>query len=388
MANGMDFNFDVCPERSGTDSTKWARYAGRDVLPAWVADMDFASTPVIVDALKQRLEHHVFGYATAHQSTHEAVIAYLARERQWQVEPEWIVFTPALVPCLHGVIRAETPAGGAVITTTPVYPPFLSAPVLSGRTAECVPMVFDAGRWTFDFDALDAAAKRSQAKVFLLCNPHNPLGRVFTREELEKIAEFSARHGLVVCSDEIHCDLVLDPDAHHISYATLGKEVAHNSVSLFAASKTYNTAGLLCGYAVIPDKALRARFRRALAGVANEVNIFGLVALEAAYRHGAPWQRACVEYLRGNLDLVLTEIARTPGVTIAQCPQATYLAWLDARALGVENPAAVFEAGGVGLNNGADFGTPGFVRLNFGCPRERLREILRRIRATAEATKR
>lgn len=379
----MSFNFDISPERSGTDSLKWTRYEGRDILPAWVADMDFASAPPILDALKRRLEHPVLGYATAKQSTLDATVEYLATHHGWAVDPSWVVFTPAVVPSLHGVVRAVGEAGASVLTTTPVYPPFLSAPVLSGRVAERVPMAWENGRWVFDFDALDAAAVRSDAKVFLLCNPYNPLGRVFTRAELEQLAEFAARRGITVCSDEIHCDLVLDPAAKHISYGTLSPEVAQRSVSLFAASKTYNTAGLLCGYAVIADPSLRTRFRRALAGVANEVNILGFVALEAAYRHGAPWRDALIGYLRGNLDLVMSELAQAPGVKIAQRPQATYLAWLDVRALGFADPVAAFEVGGVGLGNGADFGNPGFVRLNFGCPRERLREILRRIHAVA-----
>ncbi|MDR2844480.1 MAG: PatB family C-S lyase [Puniceicoccales bacterium] len=379
----MEFNFDTCPDRSGTDATKWIRYDGRNILPAWVADMDFASAPFIVEALKQRLEHTVLGYASPRKSTLEAVVAYLKRQHGWEVAPEWVVFTPALVPCLHGAIRAVGEAGDAVLVTVPVYPPFLSAPALSGRTVQKVPMVLVDGSWTFDFAALEAAVT-PKTRVILLCNPYNPLGRVFTREELAQLAAFAARHNLIVCSDEIHCDLVLDRASRHVAFGTLGPEVAQRSISLFAASKTYNIAGLLCGVAVIPDAALRTRFRRALAGMANEVNIFGLVALEAAYKQGEPWRQACVEYLRGNLDLVMAEVATMPGVVIAQRPQATYLAWLDVRALGFENPPAAFEAGGVGLSDGTDFGYPGFVRLNFGCPRERLREILRRIRAVAE----
>ncbi|MDR3229191.1 MAG: PatB family C-S lyase [Puniceicoccales bacterium] len=379
----MPFDFDFCPERSGTDSIKWRRYENTDVIPAWVADMDFASPPCVREALRRRLEHPILGYATAKQSTLDAVLAYLERQHGWKVDPEWIVFTPAVVPSLHGIIRAVGEAGASVISTTPVYPPFLSSPALSGRIAKRVPMIFQNGCWTFDFDALDAAAAETQAKVFLLCNPYNPLGRVFERAELEGVAAFAERHGITVCSDEIHCDLVLDPAAKHITYGTLGEKVAQTSAVLFAASKTYNTAGLLCGYAVIPDSSLRQRFRRALAGVANEVNVFGFVALEAAYSEGEPWRLELLEYLRGNLALVAAEIADTPGVTIAQRPQATYLAWLDVRALGFADPVKTFEAGGVGLGNGADFGEPGFVRLNFGCPRERLREILRRIRAVA-----
>ena len=380
----MVFNFDSCPERSGSESTKWARYAGRDIIPAWVADMDFASPPAIVNALQQRLTHPVFGYATAQRSTLEAVLEYLEQRHGWKVEADWIVFTPALVPCLHGAIRAVGSPGEEVITTTPIYPPFLSAPVLSGRKTVTVPMAMDNGRWTFDFPALEAAAEQSSAKVLLLCNPHNPLGRVFTRPELERLADFAMRRELVVCADEIHCDLVLASKARHVSFGSLSSEVANRTISLFAASKTYNTAGLLCGYAVIPDKTLRTRFRQALAGVANEVNIFGLVALEAAYRHGEPWRQECIAYLQGNLDLVMAELSTTPGIYIEQRPEATYLVWIDVRPLGMTRPIEAFEAGGVGLGNGVDFGAPGFVRLNFGCPRERLREILIRIRTVAE----
>lgn len=354
------------------------------MLPAWVADMDFASPPVIVEALRERVGHGVFGYATARRQTLDTVLEYLERQHGWRVEPEWVVFTPALVPCLHGVIRAVGAVGDAVLTTVPVYPPFLSAPVLSGRSVVRVPMAWEAarGEWVFDFDALAAAVSPS-TRVLLLCNPHNPLGRVFSRRELEAVAAFAQRHDLVVCADEIHCDLVLDAEARHVAFGTLGGDVVRRSVSLFAASKTFNVAGLLCGFAVIPDAGLRGRFRKALAGVANEVNIFGLVALEAAYRHGEPWRRACVEYLRGNLDVVMDAVASMEGVSIAQRPQATYLAWLDVRALGFENPCAAFESGGVGLGDGADFGAPGFVRLNFGCPRGRLGEILGRVREVA-----
>ncbi len=379
------FNFDSCPDRAGTDSTKWQRYAGTDIIPAWVADADFSVAPAIIEALKKRLDHPVFGYAAQRKETADAVIAYLKRNHGWEISREWIVFLPALVPGIHASIRAAGNAGDAALTTTPVYPPFLYAPANTGRILKTVPMIFENNRWTFDFAALDAATT-PEVKIFVLSNPHNPLGRVFDKTELQQLADYAERHNLVVCSDEIHCDLVLDKTVRHTPLATLSPAIARRTISLFSASKTYNTAGLVCGFAVIPDAGLRADFRRAIAGVSTEVNVFGYIGLETAYTHGEPWREACLDYLRGNLDLIMNEVATMPGITLRQRPEATYLAWLDVSALGFENPQAAFEKGGVGLSPGNDFAGPGHVRLNFACPRDRLREILRRIRAVAEKT--
>jgi cystathionine beta-lyase len=347
--------------------------------------MDFASPPCVTAALRQRLEHPVLGYATAMQSTLDATVAYLKRQHDWTVDPAWVVFTPGVVPALHGVVRAMCgTAGDAVVTTTPIYPPFLSTPKLSGKALRSAPMKLENGRWTFDFDALERALTDVRPRVFLLCNPYNPLGRVFDRGELAAVAAFAQKHDITVCSDEIHCDLVLDPAATHTTYGTLGAAGAGRAVSLFAASKTYNTAGLLCGYAVIPDAGIRAAFRRAMAGIANEVTLFGFTALEAAYTGGEPWRQELLAYLRGNLELALSELAGLPNLPVAAHPQATYLAWLDARQLATTDPVKTFEDGGVLLGNGTDFGAPGHVRLNFGCPRPQLRQILKRIRTVAE----
>jgi len=380
----MKYNFDTCPDRSRSDSQKWLKYAGRDIIPAWVADMDFAAAPEIIDALAERVKHGVFGYAAQRSDTSEAIIEYQKREHNWAVNPAWIVYLPALVPALNSSIRAfcEQPSD-TVLVTTPIYPPFLSAPKNSGRATQRVPMILKSGTWEFDFDALEKAVTPN-TKIFLLCNPYNPLGRVFTREEILKITALCERHNLVLCSDEIHCDLVLDANAKHITTASLSPEIAQRTISLFAASKTYNVPGLSCGYAIIPNDTLRAKFKRAIAGVCHEVNIFGSIALETAYNRCEEWRRQCVDYLRGNLDLIMEEVATMKGVTIHQRPQATYLAWLDIRGLNLSDPCATFEKGGVGLSNGADFDGNGNLRLNFGCPRERLREILRRIRKVTE----
>lgn len=382
----MKYDFVNCPDRRDSDSGKWAKYAGRDIIPAWVADMDFVVAPEIREALQRRLDHGVFGYPVQPpKSVVEAVVEYLETRHGWKVDPAWLVFTPALVPGLHATIRSSSKPGESVMTHIPVYPPFLSSPTLSGRVARKVPMAWDAGagRWEMNAAELEDATP-ADARVFMLCNPFNPLGRAFDRKELEAIAVYAERHDMTICADEIHCDLILDETKKHLPIAALSPEVADRTITLYAASKTYNIPGLFCGFAVIPNAARRAGYKRVIQGLAHEVNVFGYAALEAAYRHGEPWRRELLKVLRGNLDLLCETMATTPGVKYAQRIEATYLNWIDVRELGFDDPQAAFEAGGVGFNNGADFGMPGHVRINMGCPRDRFVEILRRFRAVAE----
>jgi len=377
----MAFDFDTCPERAGTDSTKWRKYAGRDVIPCWIADMDFMSPPAVVEAVRERAAHGVFGYPAQRDAVFASVVNHLRRRHGWEVRPEWIIFMCSLVPGIHAAIRCASAHGESVVTTVPVYPPFMTAPVLSERNPIKLEMVFEAGRWTFDWERLEAACAQPHAKVLLLCNPYNPLARVFDRDELRQLGDLVRRHDLTVCSDEIHSDLVLDPAAKHTVFAAMDEDLAARTVTLMAASKTFNVAGLTCGFAVISDPALRTRFRRVLQGLSLDQNMFGLAATQAAFDHGEPWRQACVEYLRGNLDLIERELRGMPGVVLRQRPQASFLAWFDVTALGFDDPHVEFEKGGVGLSNGADFGGLGHVRLNFGCPRPRLQEILRRMKA-------
>ena len=377
----MAFNFDSCPERSGTDSTKWHKYANRDIIPCWIADMDFASPPAVVEAIKRRADHGIFGYPAQRDEVFASIVNYLRRRHGWEIRPEWITFMCSLVPGIHATIRCASKPGESVVTTAPVYPPFLTAPVISERNPLKLEMVFVDGRWTFDWEKLEAACAQPHAKVLLLCNPYNPLARVFDRAELERLAALVRKHDLVVCSDEIHCDLILDPKAEHTIFATLGEDIAARTVTLMAASKTYNIAGLTCGFAIIPDTQLRTRFRRVLQGLSLDQNVFGLAATQAAFDHGEEWRLACVDYLRGNLDLIEQELKSMPGVVLKARPQSSFLAWFDVRSLGFEDPHAEFEKGGIGFSNGADFGGPGHVRLNFGCSREKLREIMRRMQA-------
>lgn len=373
----MAFDFDTPVDRRSSDSIKWGKYAGRDVLPMWVADMDFAAPPAVLDALHERIQHCVFGYGDAPQTLVQAVVESLQQDFAWDVEPSWIVWLPGLVTGLNVACRAVGEEGDSVFTASPIYPPFFSAPRFSQRTVVQAPLVLEGDVWRWDFDAVEAAIT-PRTRLFLLCNPHNPVGRVFSREELLEVACIAERHDLVVCSDEIHCGLVLDPARRHVPLATLGEDIARRSITLMAPSKTWNVPGLGCAFAVIPDAQLRRRFTAAMHGIVPHVNVLGYVATEAAYRHGEPWRQELIAYLQGNALRVQEAINAMPGLKTTSV-EATYLAWIDARGLGEADPAAFFEAAGVGLSDGRDFGAPGFVRLNFGCSRSLLEEALARM---------
>ncbi len=377
------FDFETCPERRATDSQKWQKYEGRDILPLWVADMDFVSPPAVMEALKARIDHGVFGYARPVKSQIDAVVEMLATRYGWTIDPAWIVWLPGLVVGLNVTSQAVAAPGEEVLCLTPVYPPFMTAPRNSGRVPVTVPLRLNSTerRWEIDWEALERAVT-PRTKAFFLCNPHNPVARVFTRAELERIGDFCVRHDLVLCSDEIHADLVLDPALVHIPTGTLGGDIARRTITLLAPSKTYNVPGLGCSLAIIPDAALRRRFVAATAGIVAEVNILGYVACEAAFRHGEAWRQALLATLRRNRDTLVDFVkTRLPGVEIEAPIEATYLAWLKVKALGLHDPIAHFEAHGVGLSEGRFFGAEAgeYVRLNFGCPRTTLDEALSRL---------
>lgn len=366
--------FDQPVDRRGSDSEKWRKYAGRDILPLWVADMDFVAPPPIVAALQQRIAHGVFGYPHPWASLTESVRAHLERHYQWRIDEEWLVWLPGLVTGLNVACRAVP---GGVFTATPIYPPFLSAPHLAGSPLARTDLRNADGSWHWDLAAADACCDAA-TRLFLLCHPHNPVGRCWTREELESLAAWAEARDLVVCSDEIHCGLILDPHRQHIPFAALSPAAARRSITLMAPSKTFNIPGLGCAFAVIPDAALRGRFRRAMAGIVPHVNNLGLLACEIAYRDCDDWHRDLLAYLRSNRDAVEAAVAVLPGISMTHV-EATYLAWLDVRGLGLERPHAHFENHGLGLSDGADFGAPGWLRLNFGCPRVTLDAALTRL---------
>ena len=384
----MTFDFTTPPDRRGTDSQKWQKYAGRDILPLWVADMDFQSPPAIIAALQERVAHGIYGYARPVKSTVDAFVNALEQRYGWRIDPAWLVWLPGLVVGLNVTAQAFATAGEEVLSLTPVYPPFMSAPKNSGRVSTQVPLRLDsvAHRWEIDWEALERAVT-PKTKLFFLCNPHNPVARVWRRDELVRLGEFCVRHNLILCSDEIHCDLILD-DLPHVPTALLGDEIARRTVTLMAPSKTYNIPGFGTSIAIIPDAGLRAKFVKATAGIVAEVNVFGYAACEAAYRDSEPWRQALLQTLRGHRDYIVDFVARElPGVTIEAPIEATYLAWLNVSALKLADPIAHFEAHGVGLSDGAFFGVPRgtHVRLNFGCTRATLTEALQRMKRAVAA---
>jgi len=375
----MHHDFESRIDRSGTGSLKWDKYQGRDILPLWVADMDFRSPPCVDEALRARIDHGVYGYTIPYTEVEDAVLDYLKRDHGVVAEREWLVWMPGLVPALNTAARAFAEPGESVMTCSPVYPPFLSAPEWQGRELIEVPLAEHNGRFSFDFAAMERAV-RPGTRFFILCNPHNPVGRVYTRAELDELAAFCQRHDLVLVSDEIHCDLILDARCRHIPALALDSPVAARSVTLMAPSKTYNLPGLACSFIIIPDAGLRNRFKRAARGMITEVNAFGYAACAAAYRGGAPWLRDLLEVLRANRDLLQGAVREHMPLLRMIDMEATYLAWIDVRGLGLENAPVFFEEHGVGLSDGAFFGAPGWLRVNFGCPRAVLAEGIARMR--------
>ena len=277
----------------------------------WVADMDFQSPPAILEALRRRVDHGVFGYARPVKSTIDAVTNAFQARYDWTIDPGWLVWLPGLVCGLNVLVRALTEPGDEVLCLTPVYPPFIQAPKHQGRVAKTVPLALDAKarRWNVDWEALERAIT-PRSKLLVFCHPHNPIARVWLPGELRQLGEFCVRHNLILCSDEIHCDLILDPNWRHVPAVKACPEVAPRTVTFMAPSKTYNVPGLGTSLAIISDPKLRQQFVRATAGIVAEVNALGYVACEAAYRDCEPWRLALLEYLRGNRDFLVDFLAR------------------------------------------------------------------------------
>ena len=370
------------PERRNTDSIKWGLYE-EDVLPLWVADMDFTSPPAVIEAMQMRTAHGVFGYARESTELKELIAARMDNLYGWKIELEDIVLLPGVVAAFNLVCQAVAQPGESILIQPPVYPPFFSAPGYAGARAVFNNINLNAAReYAIDLDDFEAVIEKD-TREFLLCNPHNPLGRVFSKTELSSMAQICLKHGLVICSDEIHSDLVFE-GYRHIPIASLDKEIEASTVTLLAPSKTYNIAGLECSALICTNPDLRGRIQTARRGLLGWVNLMGMTAGVAAYKHGNEWLEQVLQLLQGNRDYLMQYLAENiPGIRMTR-PEATYLAWLDCRDLNLPQPPAQFllEKARVALNNGADFGEPGkgYVRLNFGCSRATLKDALDRIK--------
>lgn len=373
----MASNFDQRIDRRHSDSLKWRKYGDRDILPLWIADTDFRVADCITEALQSRIAHGIFGYGVPPDAFIEVIIDRMSQRYGWQIQPEWLVFLPGVVTGLNLCVRAFTEPHQGTLSPTPIYPPFRQAARLAGRTQISVPLQLQQQRWVLDLDTAEEQLTGNE-KLLLLCNPQNPGGTVYRREELEAQLRFARRHDLVVCSDEIHCDLLLEPGVKHIPFASLSEDAAQRSITLLSPSKSFNIAGLGASVAIIPNRELRERFNRERKGMVPDVDVLAYVAATAAWRDGQPWLDAQLEYLRNNRDRLTQHVNKLPGLSMV-APEGSYLAWIDASRLKVASPALFFEKHGLGFSPGRDFGDDKFIRLNFGCQQAMLEEALRRM---------
>lgn len=375
------YDFDAPIDRRGTGSLKWDVAEGE--LPMWVADMDFRTAPEVAAALEERVRHGVFGYATVPDSWRAAVAAWWEWRHGVRFDQEWIVFSTGVVPALSSIVRSMTRPGDKVVLQTPVYNIFFNSAVNNGRFALESPLAYCDGAYEMDFDDLEAKLADPRARMLVLCNPHNPVGKVWSREDLARVGELCWKHDVLVVSDEIHCD-VTAPGVGYVPFASASPACRANSVTLVAPTKAFNLAGLQTAAVVAPDARLRRQVERGLnADEVAEPNVFACAAAEAAFAHGGPWLDALRGYIEGNKRAAAESIARVGSGARAVASQATYLVWIDCTALTPDGRALqrfVRERTGLVLCAGEDYGAAGagFLRMNVACPRATLDDALGR----------
>lgn len=372
------FNFDEIINRKDTDSLKWQKYTNKNIIPLWIADTDFLAPPSVINALQERVTEGIFGYGGQPKALANAFINWAKDHYGWQVSPEWLVFLPGLVTGLNVVLRAFTQDLEASICPHPIYPPFMAAAKHVSRPQYHAYLQNIDNRWVIDLSKLKNNLQGNE-KLLMLCNPQNPGGTVYTKDELLEQLAFAKRHNLVVCSDEIHCDLLLEPSLKYIPFASLNDEAANCSITLMSPSKTFNIAGLGASIAIIPNRQLREKFISTMEDIVPHLNILAYTAAIAAYTDTSGWLAEQLSYLRSNRDYLYKEINNIKGLKLLPI-QASYLAWIDASGLPIDNPHSFFEEAGVGLSAGKDFGNEKFVRLNFGCSKVLLIEAISRIK--------
>jgi len=375
-------SFDRTIDRRASDSTKWNLYDS-DVLPMWVADMDFAAPQPVIDALRKRVQHGVYGYGQESEALRQVIVDRVARLYNWTIQLKDVLFLPNVAVSFNLASHATTSPGDEVLIQPPIYFPILRVPENVGIRGDLCPLVREeSGRYSIDFEAFEAAISE-QTQLFILCNPHNPVGRVYSRKELERMAEICLRHDVVICSDEIHADFIYSGNTH-VPIASLSPEVAQSTITILSSNKTFNLAGISCAVAIVPNEAIRERMIASQRGLVPHIGIMGFAASLAAYEHGDAWLQELIPYLEGNRDLIDRYVEeKLPGI-VATPIEGTFLAWLDCRDLDLgESPGEFFlREARVAMNDGAMFGEGGetFVRFNFGCPRATVIEGLERIK--------
>jgi len=377
-------DFDKHIDRTNSFSEKWEKFEDRDIIPMWVADSDFETAPEIIDALQERVAHGVFGYTTQPTTAVKiSIVNHLQSQYNWEIKSDWIVPLPSLVRGLALSCEVAGAEGDTIIVPETIYPPFNYVTDSTNRQQIKIPMDLQENehgieRWLLDFDALEAAITPA-CKMLLFCNPHNPAGTVYTHNELGRLHEICKRHDLLVCSDEIHCDLILEQGLKHTPLANLNEDASQRTITLMAASKTFNVAGLGFGFAIIPNDKLRLKFKTIVRNSMPDINLLAQVATEAAFNHGENWRLQQIKYLRSNRDYLMQEINNIDGLKMYPL-EATFLAWIDVTGLKLDNPEKFFEEAGVGISAGKTFGDDDFVRLNFACRRSLLEEAVERIK--------
>lgn len=375
-------DFERVYDRRKDGSIKWNRYS-EEVIPLWVADMDFEVAAPIREAFQRYIDTGIYGYAMPSAALADTVVQWLREHYQWEIQKEWIVWLPSVLSGLGTAARYISASPYAVMTSIPVYRPFLDIAGGEGRILQAVPLREENGRWTMDFDAMEAAVTK-ETRIYILCNPHNPTGRMYGREELEALAAFCLKHDILICSDDIHADILLDRSKKHIPIASLSPEVGARTISLFSAAKAFNIPALGSAFAVIPDAGHREGFEKIrLHTVPHMTRLAGEVC-RAAFAESGPWLEAALEYLRSNHDFLLEEINKIPGLKMYP-QEATYLAWIDYSGLGIKDFSAYLEKYGVGVIEASVFMGENHIRLNFGTQRHVLEEAVRRIRTAAES---
>jgi cystathionine beta-lyase len=383
----MQYNFDEIIDRTGTGSIKHDLrekiFHTPDVIPMWVADMDFKTPQFIMDALRARLDHEILGYTHIPEAFYRAIVNWNQNRNQWNVQPDWISFAPGVVPALNLLVMAFTKPGDDIIVQPPVYFPFFSAVTQHGRNLVRNPLAYVQGEYRMDFEDLESKITQ-RTRMLFLCSPHNPTGNVWSLADLNELAKICIRNNIIIVSDEIHADLIY-PGQHHYPLAAISEAIASHTITCMSASKTFNLAGLSTAYLIISNAGLKRQYDEVLERVhVGAGNIFGYIATQAAYEHGLPWLEQLMSYLEGNLRYLQRFVAEhIPKIHVVN-PSATYLVWLDCRTLGMEPEelrSFMIHKAGVGLNNGPQFGKEGegFQRINIACPRTLLHEALVRM---------